>query len=83
MSCHVYVLKSNRHDKSYVGSTNDLERRLSEHNNGKSAYTSKYKPWSIIYTEEFSVLKEARERERYLKGRSGRRFLKKIFDHKK
>lgn len=78
MICYVYVLKSKVAKKSYVGSTDNLERRLSEHNNGKSLYTSKYLPWEIIYTEEFQTLKEARDKEKYLKTRSGRRFLKNV-----
>ncbi len=75
----VYVLKSEVAEKSYVGFTNNLERRIEEHNLGKSGYTSKHKPWKVIYTEEFPSINEAVEREKYLKSRSGRRYLKKVF----
>lgn len=61
----VYVLKSEKAQKSYVGSTNDVERRLSEHNAGYHSYTKRYKPWKVIYTEEYSTENETREREKY------------------
>jgi putative endonuclease len=78
MNFFTYVLKSEVAEKSYVGSTNDLDRRLSEHNNGKSIYTSRYKPWKLIYKEEFPTPEEARLREKYLKSKSGRKFLKNV-----
>lgn len=59
--------------------TNDLIRRLSEHNSGKHFYTKRYCPWVMIYSEEYDSLKEARAREKYLKSSSGRRFLKELF----
>ncbi|MDO8498382.1 MAG: GIY-YIG nuclease family protein [bacterium] len=78
----VYVLSSTLLSRSYVGFTNDLERRLEEHNKGKSYYASRYAPWKIIYTEEVSDYKEARKREKYLKSASGRkRVLKKLFNN--
>ena len=58
-------------------STNDLERRLFEHNSGKSKSTNRYKPWRVIYTEEHPSEEEARLREKYLKSKNGRQFLKK------
>ena len=58
--------------------TNDLERRLSEHNSGKSIYTNKFKPWKIIYTEEYGTIEEARDKEKYYKTSAGRIQLKKI-----
>jgi putative endonuclease len=75
----VYVLKSKVANKSYVGMSNDLERRLEEHNSGKNSYTSKYLPWEIVYSEDFAAQDEALKREKYLKSTSGRRFLKKVF----
>ncbi len=76
----VYLLKSEVVRKSYVGLTNDLERRLKEHNSGKNFYTKRYLPWKVIHIEKFNSFIKAKERERYLKSTSGRRFLKKIFN---
>ena len=80
MFIFVYVLKSLTAPKSYVGMTDDLNRRLEEHNSGKHSYTKRYVPWEIIYKEEFSNYSDARKREKYLKSASGRRFLKKLFN---
>jgi len=76
----VYVLSSLNFAKSYVGFTDNLERRLEEHNSGKTYYTKKCRPWKIIYTESFNSISEAVKREKYLKSASGRRLvLKKLF----
>jgi len=74
----IYVLKSEKYDKSYVGSTNDLTRRLSQHNAGLGNFTKNYRPWNMIYTEEFETHTEALQREKFLKSKSGRKFLKSV-----
>jgi putative endonuclease len=72
----VYVLKSERVRKSYVGMTDDFSRRLTEHNSGKSTYTKRFMPWKAVHTEIFLTKEEASKREKYLKSGAGRRFLK-------
>jgi len=74
----VYVLKSESSGRRYVGMTNNLERRLKEHNSGKMKSTKAFIPWEIIYTENYSNRTEAREREKYLKSSAGRRYLRTI-----
>ena len=74
---YVYVLKSKISRKSYVGFTNNLNKRLAEHNNGKSNYTSKNKPWEIVHMEKFRDKTDAIKKEKYLKSAAGRRYLKK------
>ncbi|MFA6257435.1 MAG: GIY-YIG nuclease family protein [Candidatus Paceibacterota bacterium] len=80
MNYFLYILKSTVSLKSYVGITNNLNRRLAEHNSGKSFYTKRHCPWTMIYNEKYDSLKEARKREKYLKSASGRKFLKKLFN---
>jgi len=77
----VYILKSVNYKKSYVGITNNLKRRLDEHNSGKHVYTKRYLPWELIYREDYEFRAEARERERYFKSSSGRKFLKRLFNN--
>lgn len=77
---YTYVLKSTVAEKSYVGFTHDLERRIREHNSGKHSYTKRYAPWLLIYKETYKTVGEARKREVYFKSRSGRRFLKNIWE---
>ncbi len=79
---YVYVLKSKTARKSYVGATDNISRRLKEHNSGKHFYTKRYMPWELIYKEEFNNFQEARTREKYFKSTPGRRLMKKIFDNK-
>lgn len=80
MKYFVYVLKSKVQKRSYVGFTNNLERRIEEHNTGRHLYTKRYLPWKIIYKEECEDFRSARKREKYLKSAAGRRFLKTIFE---
>jgi putative endonuclease len=77
----VYILLSNKGDKTYTGSTTDLVRRLNEHNCGKNFFTKRYMPWKIFYKEEYQSLSEARKREKYLKTCAGRKFIKKLFEN--
>ena len=65
---YVYLLQSNiREEKFYLGFTNDLARRLSEHNRGESIYTEPFSPWHLVYYEAFVSERDARQRERKLK----------------
>ena len=61
----------------YIGLTNDLSRRISEHNSGRSAHTSKFAPWRLVTCIGFSVERKATEFERYLKSGSGHACAKK------
>lgn len=80
MRYFVYILKSLEFDKTYVGISNEPNRRLREHNSGKSKFTRKFMPWKILYKEEFDSRKLAREREKYLKSAAGRRRIKLLLN---
>jgi putative endonuclease len=73
---YVYVLYSIKFDRYYVGMTKNLERRLLEHNLGKTISTKAFKPWIITHHEAFNSRLEARNREKYLKSSAGRRWRK-------
>lgn len=64
----VYVLKSIKDYKLYIGCTGLLSRRLIEHNEGKVSSTKNRRPLVLVYKEEFFTKKEALQRERYFKG---------------
>ena len=74
---YAYILLSEVVAKTYVGSTVDIEKRVTEHNSGKSTFTKRYTPWKLIYVEQFDSLQKARTREKYLKTAAGRAFMKK------
>jgi putative endonuclease len=76
----VYVLYSLSAKRRYVGFTSNLNRRLIEHNNGYNRSTKAYKPWIVVYTEEYVLREEARKREVYLKSGVGREFLNNKLD---
>jgi len=64
---HIYLLKSKKDEELYVGFTNDLERRVKEHNNGSVASTKLRVPFELIYCEGYKSEKVARHRENNLK----------------
>lgn len=72
----VYILKSLKDNKRYIGYTNDMKRRLYEHNNGLVISTRNRKPFELIYTEEFEIKEEAMAREIFFKSGKRREFLK-------
>ena len=64
---YVYILKSKKDNKLYIGSTNDLRRRLLEHNTGKVKSTKSRLQFELRYYESFSTEEDARKRESSLK----------------
>ncbi|MDQ7799391.1 MAG: GIY-YIG nuclease family protein [Candidatus Edwardsbacteria bacterium] len=78
MPYFAYILKSVSLGTRYIGSTADIDKRLTEHNDGKCPYTRNRRPWVLVYSEEFASLAGARKRERFLKTGQGREFLDKI-----
>ncbi len=78
---YVYILQSRKYsDRHYIGSTNDLKRRISEHNSGNNQHTSEHAPWHIKNYFAFDRKEVADRFEKYLKSGSGREFCKRHFD---
>jgi putative endonuclease len=75
----VYVIWSNKLKKRYVGSTQDIESRLKQHNSGKTPFTLRGIPWILIYNETFETRSEALIREKFLKSGTGRKWLDEMF----
>ena len=74
---YIYVIKSLKFKYKYIGSTNDLRRRLSEHNMGMCEASRPYKPFELIAYIAVKGKDKAIELERYFKTGSGAAFLKK------
>ncbi|WP_205508141.1 GIY-YIG nuclease family protein [Longitalea arenae] len=73
----VYILYSVSSGKTYVGYSNNVERRLHEHNvTESSGFTLRYRPWTLIRTEQYSSKQEARTREKFLNTGRGREEVK-------
>ena len=76
---NVYVIQSET-GQSYIGQTQNLEKRLQQHNLGKSGYTRRGKNWRLVYSEEFSTRKKALLREAELKTSKGRKFVHSLLE---
>ena len=75
---HLYILKSLKNGRLYVGVTSCLEERLEKHNTGKVVPTKKDCPYKLIYSEVFDDLVSARRRENFFKTGDGRRVVKRL-----
>ena len=73
---YVYILKSLRDGTHYYGSTGDLNRRLRDHNAGRSRFTKGHRPYLLVYFEECETRNEAQNREFFFKSITGYRWLK-------
>ena len=72
---YTYILYSLKFNRTYVGQTNNLSNRLEYHNSGKVKSTKAYKPWKLIYSENFDSRAESMKREKWLKSPNGRKFI--------
>ena len=83
----VYVIRSLKTGRVYIGQTRDLERRLRQHNdpeNTRSLYTKRHPgPWMPVWEERFESRREAMARERWLKSDQGRLWLTKRLEGRK
>lgn len=75
---YVYALSSINRKYIYVGLTDNLERRILQHNSGRSKTTRAYAPFKVIHEEAFGTRAEARNREKYLKSGVGKEYLKSL-----
>jgi len=73
---YVYLLTSEKAGHWYTGSTKDLRKRISDHNEGRNFSTKSGRPWKLIYYEAGLSREDARAREKYLKSGMGKRYLK-------
>ncbi len=75
----VYVLYSEKFNKSYTGHTSNLIERFKSHNSlSTKGYTSKFRPWIVIHVESYNSKSDAIKKEKYLKTGVGREFIKEL-----
>ena len=72
----VYVLQSQKDNEFYTGFTDNLRRRIKEHNAGSEPSTRPRTPFKLIYYEACIDKKDAIAREKFLKTGKGKRYLK-------
>ena len=64
---YVYILRSEKSGKYYIGYTSNLEERLRYHNSGRTKSLRKHIPLEIVKIEEYAFYEEARKREKQIK----------------
>ena len=64
---YVYILRSKKDGRLYIGFTNDLKRRVGEHNSGENRSTKSGVPFELIYYEAYKSREDAEKREKMLK----------------
>lgn len=73
---YTYILTTRKYKLLYVGVTNNIRRRLSEHIHGtREGYTKRYQCYYLLYYEEFKYIDKAIKREKELKGWGKRKKL--------
>ncbi|MBZ9628822.1 GIY-YIG nuclease family protein [Psychroflexus sp. CAK1W] len=81
MEFAVYILKSLSYDRHYVGLTQNLISRFKSHNSlGKKGFTTRYRPWFVIWVEFYTTKAEAMSREKFLKSGKGREWMQNHID---
>jgi len=79
---YIYILQSQVNFRYYIGSTTNLERRINEHNNGQSKYTSLTKPFKLVFSQEFKNIQLAKKIESKLKRFKSRQIIDRIVKDK-
>ena len=79
---YIYILYSPEADRYYVGHTEDIERRLIEHQAiSENSFTSKHRPWQLVTALDAGHDRgEAMQIERFIKRQKSRRFIEYLFD---
>jgi len=77
---YAYILESLRDGRYYIGSTIDIEKRLIDHKKGLTSTTKRFGGVKLVFSQEYSTIKEARIIERKLKNLKRKDYLKKIIE---
>ncbi|RAV99499.1 GIY-YIG nuclease family protein [Pseudochryseolinea flava] len=75
MSYYVYILYSDAISRYYIGSTQDLDNRITEHNSGETKSIKHGIPWRIVWSQKFETKSDAIKMEIKIKKRGAKRFL--------
>ncbi|MBI2552447.1 GIY-YIG nuclease family protein [Candidatus Uhrbacteria bacterium] len=81
MFSYVYILRSLKDGKFYIGCTDNLRKRIREHNAKLSFATKTRTPFMLIYYEAYPHRKDAEQREKFFKTGWGRRYMHKALKH--
>ncbi len=78
MEYYLYILKSTIVDKYYTGISKNPQKRLKYHNTIEKGFTSRYRPWEIVFTKKFKTKAEAISAEKKVKGWKSKIMIEKL-----
>ena len=78
MPFFAYVLRSKTSGRYYVGHSENLTKRIFEHNNNRTASIKNRGPWELFHSEEFATRSEASRREREIKSMKSRAYIESL-----
>lgn len=76
--CYIYILQSQKNGRYYIGSTENIERRLSEHQRGKTVSLKKLLPVKLVFSKKYATMLDARHMEKKMKKFKSRRVIERI-----
>ena len=77
---YLYIIKSERNNKYYIGVSSNIGKRLSQHNAGKEKSTKSYVPWVLVYFEKYDSRGEAMIRERFIKKQKSHKWIDRLIE---
>ncbi|MCH7723113.1 MAG: GIY-YIG nuclease family protein [Bacteroidetes bacterium] len=80
MEYNLYILRSIKDYKYYVGISKNPRRRLEYHNTIEKGFTSRYRPWKIVFTKKFKTKAEAMTAEKKVKGWKSKKMIEKLIN---
>lgn len=80
MKFFTYILLSTKTNRFYVGSTQDLEKRVNSHNRGEVKSTKHGIMWKLVYSEEYKTRSAAFKREHEIKSKKSRKFIEALIN---
>ncbi|MDY0393083.1 MAG: GIY-YIG nuclease family protein [Candidatus Bipolaricaulis sp.] len=75
MFYYTYILYSDITEKYYIGSSEDVVRRLERHNAGATPSTKSGRPWRIVWTHQHDCKTDALKQENYIKRMKSRAYI--------
>ena len=80
MTYYVYFLKSLKDGRYYIGVSNNVTRRLEEHNKGLSKFTAPFRPYELKRVEKFVKIEDAYKRENFIKKKKSKKIIELIIN---
>ena len=74
----LYILRSEKLEKYYIGISQNPELRLQYHNTIEKGFTSRYRPWKLVFKQEFESRNVAQQKENMIKKWKSKEMIRKV-----